>query len=96
MSSRSPVSDWPRFDGFGIFELVDEPMEFVQSLARLPYTGTFEQEFEIEPSPRNHSGDPIELSFDGNELQMISVTSNQRIELAAEPVTADLPLNKVF
>lgn len=84
------------FDGFGIFEIVDEPMEFVQSIARLPFTGTVEKEFEIAPSPRNHSGDPIEVSFDGNELQMLSVTSTQRIELAAEPVTVDLTINKIF
>lgn len=84
------------FDGFGIVELVDEPMEFVQSLARLPFTGTFDREFEIEPSPRNHSGDPIEVSFDGNELRMLSVMSTQRLELAAEPVTADLSINKVY
>ena len=43
------------FDGFGMIEFVDEPMEFVNSLARLPYTGTFEQEFQVDPSPRNLS-----------------------------------------
>ncbi len=84
------------FDGFGIVELVDEPMEFVQSLARLPFTGTFDREFEIAPSPRNHSGDPIEVSFDGNELRMFSVMSNQRLELAAEPITADLAISQVY
>ena len=84
------------FDGFGIAEFVDEPMEFVSSLKRLPFTGTFEQEFEIEASPRNHSGDPIAVEFDGNELRLLSVTSTQRLEVAAEPITADLALNKVF
>ena len=84
------------FDGFGIVELVDEPMEFVQSLARLPFTGTFEQEIEVGPSPKNHRGDPIEISFDGNELRSFSITSNQRLELAAEPITSELSINKVY
>jgi len=84
------------FDGFGIIEFVDEPMEFVQSMARLPFTGTFEQEFQIQPSPRNHSGDPVEIAFDGNELRIFSVVTSQRIEIAAEPITAELPVNKFY
>jgi ABC-type transport system involved in multi-copper enzyme maturation permease subunit len=83
-------------DGFGIIKFVDEPLEFVNSLARLPFTGTFEKQFQVKPSPKNHSGDPFEVSFDGNELQWFSVASTQRIELASQPITAELPLNQVY
>ena len=84
------------FDGFGMIEFVDEPMEFVNSLARLPYTGTFEQEFQVDPSPRNHQGDPFEVSFDGDELRWFSVTTSQRIELATQPITAELPVGQFY
>lgn len=79
-----------QFNGFGIINFVDEPLEIVNSMGRLPFTGTFSRELVIPPSPRNHPGDVVEVDFNGIELKTLSAKTDRRIEYAANPMTADL------
>lgn len=83
-------------NGFGVIKFVDEPMAFMNSLGRLPMTGTFSREFKIKPSPKGHTGDPIEIGFFGEELKTMSILSDRRLEMAAEPLTADTFPGVVF
>ena len=79
-----------KFNGFGIVEPVEEPVELVKSFARLPFAGSQTTTVTIPPSEKNHSGDPVEVDFLGRELKMIRVSSTEPIELAAEPIRSDL------
>lgn len=77
-------------NGFGIIKFVDDPNGMMQSLARLPFTGKYKKTFEIPPSDENHSGDPLAVSFNGEELQWMSFTTNRRLEIATEPISAEI------
>lgn len=83
-------------DGFGVVKFVDDPTGMVKSLVRIPFTGKFSQEFQIEPSEENHSGDPIPVQFDGAELLVILFDSDQRLEVATEEITSALPPNRLI
>lgn len=84
-----------QFNGFGIAKFVDEPMELVDSLVRLPFTGKFSSEFELPGVAETDTGTPIQVDFDGRELQYITIKSNRRLDLAAVPMTPDLQANAV-
>jgi ABC-type transport system involved in multi-copper enzyme maturation permease subunit len=79
-----------QFNGFGIVTFVDAPMELVESMGRLPFTGKFTREVEIPPSPRNHPGEAVQVDFNGLELTTMSIKSNRRIEVATAPITSEL------
>lgn len=79
-----------KFNGFGVIEPVEEPVELMRSLSRLPFSGTTTEKYTIEPSEKNHSGDPIAVNFDGRELKRIRVSTSEPIELAADPIKGDL------
>ena len=79
-----------KFNGFGVIKPVEEPVELMKSLGRLPFLGTTTKSFTIPPSEKNHTGDPIEIRFNGRELKSMSVSTTEPIELGAEPITGDL------
>jgi ABC-type transport system involved in multi-copper enzyme maturation permease subunit len=83
-------------NGFGLIKFVDEPFDMMRSLSRLPFTGTFSEEFQIEPSADNHSGDPLAISFNGRELYEMKFDTNRSLEVSVEPITADLPVEKLL
>lgn len=78
-----------KFNGFGVIEPVEEPVELMKSLARLPFTSLITETYTIEPSAKDHSGDPIPVSFNGRELKTIGLTSTEPVELSAEPIRGD-------
>ena len=78
-----------QFNGFGVVKFVDEPLQFVDSLGRIPYTGRFTSEIEIPVSPRNHEGDLVPVNFNGQELQWLEFNNDQRLEMATQPFTAN-------
>ncbi len=78
-----------KFNGFGVIEPVEEPVELMKSLARLPFAGVTTKTFTIEPSDEDHSGDPAAVSFDGRELKRIRVTTTEPIEIGSEPIRGD-------
>ena len=79
-----------KFNGFGVVEPVEEPIELMKSLARLPFSGTTTQSFIVPPHEKNHTGDPVEVSFNGRELKSIAIATTEPVELGAEPITGDL------
>ena len=84
------------FNGFGVVKFVDEPIEMLHSLGRLPYVGTTTIKKTIPPSDPNHSGDVFEVKFDGAELLGFTVTSNQKLELSEEKITAELETLNIY
>ena len=84
------------FNGFGVVKFVDEPIEMLHSLGRLPYVGTTTVKKTIPPSDPNHSGDVFEVKFDGAELLGFTVTSNQKLELSEEKITAELEALNIY
>ena len=84
------------FNGFGVVKFVDEPIEMLHSLGRLPYVGTTTVKKTIPPSDPNHSGDVFEVKFDGAELLGFTVTSNQKLELSEEKITAELDALNIY
>ncbi len=82
--------------GLEIFTIVDNPRDFFGSLTRLPFTGVFEKQFEIAVSSEGDAGTPIAIAFDGRECQWIQFFSDQPLDIAAEPITPDLPVRKFF
>jgi len=85
-----------QFNGFGVIKFVDEPVAFAESLARLPFTGAYSKTVQIKPGDRNNPGDPLGISFSGLELQTLSFKSNQRLEVATQPMTAELSPAAIF
>lgn len=82
--------------GLEIFTIVDNPQQFFRSLARLPATGIEEREFTIPVAAEGDSGTPIDVSFNGQEAQWIQFFTDQPLDIAAEPITEDLPVRKYF
>ena len=79
-----------QFNGFGFIKFVDEPMELVDSLTRLPFTGLFEEEFELPGVSDSDPGTAIPVNFDGQELRWVTIESDRRLDMAADPITPDL------
>ncbi len=79
-----------KFNGFGVVEPVEEPVELMRSLASLPFAGTTTKTYTIEPSKKDHPGDPVAVNINGRELKGIRVSSTEPIEIGAEPIRGDL------
>jgi ABC-type transport system involved in multi-copper enzyme maturation permease subunit len=80
-----------KFNGFGLIEPVENPVEIMQSLSRLPYSGTDSATYTIQPSEKTHRGDPASVSFDGKELKFLTIKTTEPIELASEEISATTP-----
>jgi ABC-type transport system involved in multi-copper enzyme maturation permease subunit len=76
--------------GLEIFTVVDQPDQFVRSLARLPAAGTNTRTFTIPVAGESDTGTPIDVAFRGNEIRWIQFETNQPMHVAAAPITADL------
>lgn len=84
------------FNGFGVVKFVDQPIEMMNSLARLPFAGSQVIDMEVPPSPVNHAGDSTATEFNGSELVSISITTNQQIEVSTEPITPTTNRGRVY
>lgn len=76
-----------KFDGFGVVKFIENPVDIMQSLARLPFADTTVEKYTVDPTPENHQGDPLVVKFDGKELKKIDIRSTEPIELSAEPIS---------
>jgi len=76
--------------GFGFVKFVEDPMAFVDSLARLPYTKKHKVTVEVPPTFDGDSGIAVPVNFDGSELQWISFKTDQKVEVMNIPITADV------
>ena len=73
-------------DGFGVVKFVDDPMAFVDSLKRLPFTKASKTTVEIPPTTKGDSGTAVPVGFIGNELQRISFQTDQKLEVMTSPI----------
>jgi ABC-type transport system involved in multi-copper enzyme maturation permease subunit len=84
-----------QFNGFGVIKFVDEPAAFMESFARLPFTGKFSKTVQIEPGPDYGNSQALGISFNGQELQTLSFKSNQQVVVATKPFGSEiLPTDK--
>jgi hypothetical protein len=82
--------------GLEIFTIVDNPPEFARSLASLSRTGSFARHFVIPVSQPGDTGAPVPVPFRGTEIRMLAVETDQPLNFAAEPITADLPYGRYY
>tara|TARA_B110000495_G_scaffold202790_1_gene223966 strand:- start:221 stop:1981 length:1761 start_codon:yes stop_codon:yes gene_type:complete len=73
-------------NGFGFIKFVDQPIELVQSLKRLPFTGRFEKSFTVPASTTADGGTAVDVGFIGAELKIFGIQSNERLEMAVFPI----------
>ena len=74
------------YNGFGFIKFVDQPSELVESLTRLPFTGKFEKSFTVPASTTPDDGLGVDVNFDGAELQIFGIQSNERLDMAVFPI----------
>ena len=84
------------FNGFGVLKFADDTNAMLNSATRLPFAGTYTKTYDIEPSDENSNGDEFELRNSGNtvfgdEVKKVSIISNQKVEIAVEPMTVEVP-----
>ena len=85
------------FNGFGFLKLCEDPLGMMNSLGRVPYMGEYEsEEITVPPSPTQHTGDPIEVNFFGQEVRYIQFKTDQELEVAAVPITPQIPPQFLF
>ena len=73
-------------NGLGVIKFVDEPMEFVDSLKRLPFTKPGKATVEIPPTTKGDPGTAVPVGFMGNELQRITFWTDQKLEVMTSPI----------
>lgn len=74
------------YNGFGFIKFVDQPNELVQSLTRLPFTGRFEKSFTVPASTTADGGTGVDVGFDGAELKIFGIQTNERLDMAVYPI----------
>ena len=72
--------------GFGMLKFVDDPMAFVDSLKRLPFTKPAKMTVEIPPGTKGDQGTAVPVGFSGDELQSISFWTDQKLEIMPGPM----------
>ncbi|MEM7453158.1 MAG: ABC transporter permease subunit [Planctomycetota bacterium] len=82
--------------GVGSFKLADDPSGLLQSITRLPAAGTYETTFTVPPSGEANSGDEFPVDFNGEEIFAVEVRSDQRIEMAPQPIVTALSLAQMY
>lgn len=84
------------FSNWGLIQLVDDPRAILNSLARVPSSGWRVENFEVPPSSSTSTGERIELEFHGAETRQMVFKSNQRVDIAVEPITPNLSSDSIF
>lgn len=75
-----------QYDGFGVIKLVEEPNALMESMGRLPYTGTFSKTVEIPTTTKSDAGFEVPVNFSGQELQAISIKTDRQLSMAYKPL----------
>jgi ABC-type transport system involved in multi-copper enzyme maturation permease subunit len=84
------------FNGFGVIKFVDEPFAFMESFARLPFTGKSTKTIEIPPTEQFGDSVPLGISFNGQELQTLSFKTSQALVVATAPFGNEISPNDKF
>ncbi|MEL7496820.1 MAG: hypothetical protein AAFN77_04375 [Planctomycetota bacterium] len=83
-------------DGFGVIKFVEEPNAMMESLGRLPATGTFTKSFKIPPGGQNDVGHEVAVNFSGQELQKLEITTTKQLSMAWKPMVGTLNPGYIF
>ncbi len=83
-------------DGFGIIKFVDEPYVLLNSASRIPMTGVGRVEAEIQPTENKVGGTEIDVSFYGEEVQLVTILTDQPLEMAAQPISKAVLPSQVY
>ena len=83
-------------NGFGVVKFVDEPYVLLNAATRIPVTGPAKIEAEIPPTEGKVGGTEIEVSFYGEEFQRVAIKTDQPLEIAAEPISKDVPPFRIY
>jgi len=77
-----------QFNGFGFVKFVDEPMELVDSLKRMPFTGNFSTTAQIPVGSKSGDdpGTAVPVNLDGQELRWLTIKSDRLLDMATGPV----------
>ena len=84
------------FGGFGVIKFVDEPMEFVNSITRLPIAKQYSIEVEIPPTVSGDEGTPVPVDFESSELKWLSIKSDQKLEMMHIPISSSVDPAYIF
>lgn len=77
------------------FQIVKDPLRKLQSISRLQYAKNAEP-FEFTIPPDNGTGTEIPMDFESQELVKLEFLTNQRLELAAQPIELNLEPAKIL
>ena len=75
------------FNGFGIVKFVDEPYALLNSMTRLPVTGSTTRKAEIPPTEGKVGGFELDVDFYGEEVRFVTIKTDQPLEIATEPIS---------
>lgn len=83
-------------NGFGFIKFVDEPYALLNSATRIPVTGLETVKVEIPPTPDKVGGTEVAVSFYGTEADLITILTDQPLEIAAQPVSRSVPTSQIY
>lgn len=83
-------------NGFGFIKFVDEPMEFIESITRLPIAKQYSAEVEIPPGTTGDEGVPVPVNFNSAELKWLSIKSDQKLEMMHIPISSSVDPAYIF
>ena len=82
--------------GFGIVKFVDEPYLLLNCATRLPLTGPSKFDAVVPPTEDKVGGTQIDVDFYGDEVQFVSVKTDQPLEIATEPISTQLGSHRIY
>ncbi len=82
-------------NGFGLVKFVDEPYTLLNSATRIPFTGVTDIKEAVEPTENKTGGQEIAVDLYGQEVSLLTIRSDQPLEIAAEPISKEVPPNKI-
>ena len=83
-------------DGFGVVKFVDEPYVLLNSASRIPLTGVGRLEQEIPPTQDKVGGTEIDVSFYGEEVRLVTIETDQPLEIATQPISKSVPQSQIY
>ncbi len=84
------------FNGFGFLKIADDVPGMINSIQRYPITGIYGKSVTIPPTADTEGGTRVPVELRGEEVTLIRVASDQKIEIAAEPLGGHLAGNLIF
>ncbi|MDB4778121.1 ABC transporter permease [bacterium] len=84
------------FNGFGFVKIADDVPGMINSIQRYPISGVYGTSVTIPPTADTEGGTRVPVELRGEEVTLIRVASDQKIEIAAQPLGSHLSGNMIF